>query len=71
LTGTVLILTERAAFEIAGLDVRSPLRAVSHAVAHVQIPMQCGGNNFLEAAKREMPEKLNLCTTGSRFTFSA
>ena len=35
------------------------------------IPMHCSGSNFLEAAKREMPEKLVLCTTGSRFTFSA
>ena len=35
------------------------------------IPMHCSGNNFLEAAKREMPEKLVLCTTGSRFTFTA
>jgi 7,8-dihydropterin-6-yl-methyl-4-(beta-D-ribofuranosyl)aminobenzene 5'-phosphate synthase len=35
------------------------------------IPMHCSGGNFLEAAKREMPEKLILCTTGSRFTFSA
>jgi len=35
------------------------------------IPMHCSGSNFLEAAKREMPEKLVLCTTGSRFTFTA
>jgi len=35
------------------------------------IPMHCSGSNFLEAAKREMPEKLILCTTGSRFTFTA
>jgi hypothetical protein len=35
------------------------------------IPMHCSGNNFLEAAKREMPEKLVLCTTGSRLTFTA
>jgi len=35
------------------------------------IPMHCSGSNFLEAAKREMPEKLILCTTGSRFTFNA
>ena len=35
------------------------------------IPMHCSGSNFLEAAKREMPEKLVLCTTGSRFTFAA
>ncbi len=35
------------------------------------IPMHCSGGNFLETAKREMPEKLILCTTGSRFTFTA
>ncbi len=39
-------------------------------IDHV-IPMHCSGSNFIEAAKREMPEKLILCTTGSRFTFSA
>jgi 7,8-dihydropterin-6-yl-methyl-4-(beta-D-ribofuranosyl)aminobenzene 5'-phosphate synthase len=35
------------------------------------IPMHCSGSNFLEAAKQQMPEKLVLCTTGSRFTFTA
>jgi 7,8-dihydropterin-6-yl-methyl-4-(beta-D-ribofuranosyl)aminobenzene 5'-phosphate synthase len=35
------------------------------------IPMHCSGSNFLETVKREMPEKLILCTTGSRFTFTA
>ena len=35
------------------------------------IPMHCSGSNFLDAAKREMPDKLILCTTGSKFTFSA
>ena len=34
-------------------------------------PMHCSGTNFLEAAKREMPTALVLCTTGSRFTFGA
>ncbi len=34
-------------------------------------PMHCSGPNFLEAAKREMPQALVLCTTGSRFTFAA
>jgi hypothetical protein len=27
--------------------------------------------NFVDLAKQEMPEKLVLCTTGSRFTFTA
>ncbi|WP_216856181.1 MBL fold metallo-hydrolase [Acidisphaera sp. S103] len=35
------------------------------------IPMHCSGSNFVETAKREMPEKLILCTTGSKFTFTA
>lgn len=39
-------------------------------IDHV-FPMHCSGPNFLEAAKREMPQALVLCTTGSRFTFGA
>jgi 7,8-dihydropterin-6-yl-methyl-4-(beta-D-ribofuranosyl)aminobenzene 5'-phosphate synthase len=35
------------------------------------IPMHCSGSDFVQAARREMPEKLVLCTTGSRFTFTA
>ena len=35
------------------------------------IPMHCSGSNFLETARREMPDKVVLCTTGSRFTFTA
>lgn len=37
-------------------------------IDHV-FPMHCSGPNFLEAAKREMPQALVLCTTGSRFSF--
>ena len=39
-------------------------------IDHV-FPMHCSGPNFLEAAKREMPQALVLCTTGSRFAFGA
>jgi 7,8-dihydropterin-6-yl-methyl-4-(beta-D-ribofuranosyl)aminobenzene 5'-phosphate synthase len=39
-------------------------------IEHV-FPMHCSGSNFIEAAKREMPQALVLCTTGSRFTFGA
>ena len=39
-------------------------------IDHV-FPMHCSGLNFLEAAKREMPAALVLCTTGSTFTFAA
>jgi 7,8-dihydropterin-6-yl-methyl-4-(beta-D-ribofuranosyl)aminobenzene 5'-phosphate synthase len=35
------------------------------------LPMHCSGQNFIELAKREMPEKLVLCSTGSSFTFTA
>jgi 7,8-dihydropterin-6-yl-methyl-4-(beta-D-ribofuranosyl)aminobenzene 5'-phosphate synthase len=39
-------------------------------IDHV-LPMHCSGTNFLEAAKREIPTALVLCTTGSTFTFTA
>ena len=35
------------------------------------VPMHCSGSNFIDAVKREMPEKLILCTAGTRFTFGA
>ena len=35
------------------------------------LPMHCSGENFIELAKQEMPEKLVLCATGSSFTFTA
>ena len=48
--------------------VMAELKALD--IGHV-FPMHCSGPNFLEAAKREMPQALVLCTTGSRFTFGA
>ncbi len=48
--------------------VMSELKALD--IQHV-FPMHCSGPNFVEAAKREMPQALVLCTTGSRFTFGA
>jgi 7,8-dihydropterin-6-yl-methyl-4-(beta-D-ribofuranosyl)aminobenzene 5'-phosphate synthase len=39
-------------------------------IDHV-MPMHCSGQNFVDLAKREMPEKLVLCGTGSSFTFTA
>lgn len=48
--------------------VMAELKALD--IDHV-FPMHCSGPNFLEAAKREMPQALVLCTTGSRFTFQA
>ncbi len=35
------------------------------------MPMHCSGQNFVDLAKQEMPEKLVLCGTGSTFTFTA
>jgi 7,8-dihydropterin-6-yl-methyl-4-(beta-D-ribofuranosyl)aminobenzene 5'-phosphate synthase len=35
------------------------------------LPMHCSGQNFVDLAKQEMPEKLVLCTTGSQYTFTA
>jgi hypothetical protein len=34
------------------------------------LSMHCSGQNFIDLAKQEMLEKLVLCTTGSRFTFT-
>jgi 7,8-dihydropterin-6-yl-methyl-4-(beta-D-ribofuranosyl)aminobenzene 5'-phosphate synthase len=35
------------------------------------MPMHCSGQNFIDLAGKEMPEKLVLCGTGSSFTFTA
>jgi 7,8-dihydropterin-6-yl-methyl-4-(beta-D-ribofuranosyl)aminobenzene 5'-phosphate synthase len=35
------------------------------------MPMHCSGQNFVDLANKEMPEKLVLCGTGSSFTFAA
>jgi hypothetical protein len=32
--------------------------------------MQCSGQNFVDFAGKEMPEKLVFCSTGSSFTFT-
>jgi 7,8-dihydropterin-6-yl-methyl-4-(beta-D-ribofuranosyl)aminobenzene 5'-phosphate synthase len=39
-------------------------------LGHV-MPMHCSGQNFVDLAAKEMPEKLVLCGTGSSFTFTA
>ncbi len=39
-------------------------------LSHV-MPMHCSGQNFIDLAAKELPEKLVLCGTGSSFTFSA
>jgi len=35
------------------------------------MPMHCSGQNFVDLAAKEIPEKLVLCGTGSSFTFTA
>jgi 7,8-dihydropterin-6-yl-methyl-4-(beta-D-ribofuranosyl)aminobenzene 5'-phosphate synthase len=35
------------------------------------MPMHCSGQNFVDLAGKEMPEKLVLCGTGSTFSFTA
>jgi 7,8-dihydropterin-6-yl-methyl-4-(beta-D-ribofuranosyl)aminobenzene 5'-phosphate synthase len=35
------------------------------------MPMHCSGQNFVDLAQKEMPEKLVLCGTGSSFIFTA
>jgi 7,8-dihydropterin-6-yl-methyl-4-(beta-D-ribofuranosyl)aminobenzene 5'-phosphate synthase len=37
----------------------------------VIIPMHCSGNNFIEAVRQQMPDKLLVPTTGSRIAFGA
>lgn len=39
-------------------------------IEHI-FPMHCSGQNFIDAVKREMPQTLVQCTTGSSFTFGA
>jgi hypothetical protein len=39
-------------------------------LAHV-MPMHCRGQNFIDLAKQEIPEKLVLCGTGTSFIFTA
>jgi hypothetical protein len=34
------------------------------------LPMYCSAQNFIDLARQEMPEKLVLCTAGSRFIFT-
>jgi 7,8-dihydropterin-6-yl-methyl-4-(beta-D-ribofuranosyl)aminobenzene 5'-phosphate synthase len=34
------------------------------------MPMHCSGQNFIDLASKEMPDKLVLCGTGSSFTFT-
>jgi len=35
----------------------------------VIVPMHCSGNNFIQAIRQQMPDKLLVSTTGSRVIF--
>jgi 7,8-dihydropterin-6-yl-methyl-4-(beta-D-ribofuranosyl)aminobenzene 5'-phosphate synthase len=35
------------------------------------LPMHCSGQNFIDLAKQEMPDRLVLCGTGGSYTFAA
>jgi 7,8-dihydropterin-6-yl-methyl-4-(beta-D-ribofuranosyl)aminobenzene 5'-phosphate synthase len=37
----------------------------------VVIPMHCSGNNFIQAVRQQMPDKLLVSTTGCLITFGA
>jgi 7,8-dihydropterin-6-yl-methyl-4-(beta-D-ribofuranosyl)aminobenzene 5'-phosphate synthase len=37
----------------------------------VVIPMHCSGNNFVQAMREQMPERLLVSTTGSQITFGS
>lgn len=39
-------------------------------LAHI-MPMHCSGQNFVDPAKEEIPEKLVLCGIGSSYRFAA
>jgi 7,8-dihydropterin-6-yl-methyl-4-(beta-D-ribofuranosyl)aminobenzene 5'-phosphate synthase len=54
----------------------APLDYVEHTIAELKaldpdvvIPMHCSGRALLAGVAREMPDKLALSNTGSRFTF--
>jgi 7,8-dihydropterin-6-yl-methyl-4-(beta-D-ribofuranosyl)aminobenzene 5'-phosphate synthase len=62
----------------ASILVRHPPTTSARFVAEIRklepdviIPMHCSGNNFIQAVRHQMPEKLLVPTTGSRIAFGA
>lgn len=49
--------------------VRSTVAALKEINPDVLIPMHCSGTTFYEVAKQEMPGRVLLSSTGTRFTF--
>lgn len=51
--------------------IRSTVAALKEINPDVLIPMHCSGTTFYEVAKQEMPGRVLLSSTGTRFTFGA
>lgn len=51
--------------------VRSTMAALKELNPDYLIPMHCSGTAFYEVAKQEMPGRVPLSSTGTRFTFTA
>jgi 7,8-dihydropterin-6-yl-methyl-4-(beta-D-ribofuranosyl)aminobenzene 5'-phosphate synthase len=51
--------------------VRSTVAALKEINPDVLVPMHCSGSAFYEIAKQEMPGRVPLSSTGTRFTFGA
>jgi len=51
--------------------VRSTVAALKEINPDYLIPMHCTGNTFYEVAKQELPGRVLLSSTGTRFTFGA
>ncbi len=51
--------------------VRSTVAALKEMNPDYLIPMHCSGTAFYEIAKQEMPGRVLLSSTGTRFTFGA
>jgi 7,8-dihydropterin-6-yl-methyl-4-(beta-D-ribofuranosyl)aminobenzene 5'-phosphate synthase len=51
--------------------VRNTVAALKEFDADCLVPMHCAGSMFYEIARAQMPDRVILSSTGSRFTFSA
>jgi 7,8-dihydropterin-6-yl-methyl-4-(beta-D-ribofuranosyl)aminobenzene 5'-phosphate synthase len=51
--------------------LRNTMAALKEINPDYLIPMHCSGTPFYELAKQEMPGRVPLSSTGTRFTFGA
>ncbi|MBK7658527.1 MAG: MBL fold metallo-hydrolase [Betaproteobacteria bacterium] len=51
--------------------VKSTVAALKEINPDVLVPMHCSGSTFYEVARQEMPGRVPLTSTGTRYTFSA